>query len=116
MAATWRGYLSHIIPPLLERDKKFSFFAFSIVDVRATPDLRLATIIICDSQKECPKLLSYLNKLAPQIQHKLAPFITAKYVPSIRFVFDLHSKHDQKMRELMSAIQKDLDNNVKDPE
>ncbi len=89
---------------------------FSIVDVRSTPDLRLATVVICDRQKECPKLLSYLNKIAPQIQHRLAPFITAKYVPKIRFVFDLQSKHDQKMRDLMAFIQKDLGHDAKDLE
>jgi ribosome-binding factor A len=109
VASTLRGHLSHIIPELLQWDKKFKPSDFVIVDVRMTSDLRLATLVVDDYNKESMVLLRYLNGLAHQIQHKLAPHITGKYVPKVRFVFDVRQKKEQEMLELMRSIGKDLE-------
>jgi ribosome-binding factor A len=109
VASTLRGHLSQIIPELLQWEKKFTSLDFSIVDVRMTSDLRLATLVIQDNNKESPVLLRYLNALAPHIQHKLAPHITGKYVPKVRFVFDVKQKKEKEMIDLMRSISKDLE-------
>jgi len=114
VGATLRGYLSQIIPETMQWDKKFTASDFYIVEVRMSPDLRLATVAICDHNKESAPLLKYLNTLTPNIQYKLAPYITGKYVPKIRFVFDHQIKKEQDMINLMQSIRKDLESNETD--
>jgi ribosome-binding factor A len=114
VAATLRGYLAYIIPEVMQWNKKFTPSDFHLVDVRMTPDLRLATLVIFDNNKESVTLLKYLNELAPNIQYKLAPHITGKYVPKVRFVFDRQIKREQEMLDLMESIRKDLETEEKD--
>jgi ribosome-binding factor A len=114
VAATLRGYLAHIIPEVMQWNKKFTPSDFHLVDVRMTPDLRLATLVIFDNNKESLTLLKYLNELAPNIQYKLAPHITGKYVPKVCFVFDRQIKREQEMLDLMESIRKDLETEEKD--
>lgn len=109
VAATLRGYLAQIIPEVMQWDKKFTPADFFLVDVRMTSDLRLATLVIDDKGKESQVLLRYLNALAPNIQYKLAPHITGKYVPKVRFVFDRHLKKEKEMLDLMQSIRRDLE-------
>lgn|GEM_PF-4781654 len=114
VAATLRTYLAHIIPEAMQWDNQFSPSDFYLTDVRMSPDLRLATLVIFDHDKESAVLLRHLNTLAPNIQYKLAPHMTGKYVPKIRFVFDRQMKKEQEMRHLMQSISKDLDSDEKD--
>ena len=114
VAATLRGYLAHIIPEVMQWDTRFSPSDFYLTDVRMSPDLRLATLVIWDHHKESPLLLRHLNTLAPTIQYKLAPHITGKYVPKVRFVLDNQIKKEQEMRNLMLSIAQDLEQDKTD--
>ena len=61
----------------------------TIIDVKISVDLKIATIFITSLKKDIEnELIELLNYLAPEYRKKLTSRVKLKYIPTIRFVID----------------------------
>jgi ribosome-binding factor A len=110
VAANVRTHLASLLPSLLQWDPVLEKASVRITHVRMSPDLRHAFVFVFlgdEKDQEAP-LLSQLQKLAAPLQKKLAPFITHKFIPIIKFCADHQLQEHEQMRNIFHKIQKDI--------
>lgn len=101
--------LSLLLPKVLEWDKTFSKNFPSIVRVELNGDGRLAKIYVRFPQKSTLEILRRLRSHEGALRHALAPLITNKILPSVRFYIDEQLEKEQVMAALWSTIHADLE-------
>lgn len=104
---------SLIIPLIRELVRDHPFLKEKTIEwgeVRLTPDLRIATISVSLSEQfahDLPQILAALKPLTFQLQKKIAPYVTNKCVPRIRFVAHKKGPYDQNIEQLLMSVQRD---------
>lgn len=94
-----RGEVFH---PTLER------FIFTVLDVKTTANLKLATIFINPVDEKLDKnLVTTLNILAPEYRKKLCGRVQLKFIPQIRFEIDKYIDDKINIEKLLEKLNVD---------
>lgn len=98
-----RDEISFIIQRGL-KDPRVGFASITRVDVSA--DIRYATayVSVFGTDDEQSESLVALNNAAGYIRHELAPKLTMRSVPVIRFMLDRSMEHAENVQRLLSEI------------
>ena len=102
----------HLLAQVLERgelrDPDLQGAPITVTEVRATPDLKHASIYVMPlggdmGGDECVKALTALNRAKSFLRHQVAKALSMKYVPDLHFkldeTFDEASHINQLMRD-----------------
>ena len=102
----------HLLAQVLERgelrDPDLQSTPITVTEVRATPDLKHASIYVMPlggnmAGDECAKALAALNRAKGFLRHQVAKALSMKYVPDLHFkldeTFDEASHINQLMRD-----------------
>lgn len=115
--------IRHAIDDILRRedlrDPDLARASITVSEVRASPDLRQATVYCAPlgaSVGAAPggagaDAIRALNRAAPHIRHLLASRIDMKFTPSLRFVLDDSFAEARRVDELLARpeVRRDLD-------
>lgn len=98
-----RDEISFIIQRGL-KDPRVGFASITRVDVSA--DIRYATayVSVFGTDEEQSESLVALNNAAGYIRHELAPKLSLRSVPVIRFTLDRSMEHAENVQRLLSEI------------
>ena len=101
-----RTQLARILPSALEWDPILKEASLTVLVVRMSSDLRLATVTLgrqsmTDSLAE-KKILLRLKERVPQIRKQLARAVQLRFVPDVRFRFE--AKDDETLSILLQQI------------
>jgi len=100
--------IRHVLALVLERgdlrDPDLQGAPITVTEVRATPDLKHASIYVMPlGGDECTKALAALNRAKSFLRHQVAKALHLKYVPALHFrldeTFDEASHINQLMRD-----------------
>lgn len=113
VSALLKSHLSSILSSLTQTSS-LARYRITITEVRISADLRKALVLVMPgfqkegiSAPETQQLIRHLKELTPQIQKRLAPLITFKSVPFLKFSLDESIDQQQKIHDLFRNI---LDN------
>lgn len=86
------------------KDPRIGFSSITRVDV--SPDIRYATVFVSvlGTEDEQSETLVALNNASGFIRHELAPKLTMRSIPSIRFRLDKSMEHAENVQRLLSEI------------
>ncbi len=86
------------------KDPRIGFASITRVDV--SPDIRYATVFVSvlGTEDEQSETLVALNNASGLIRHELAPKLTMRSIPSIRFRLDRSMEHAENVQRLLSEI------------
>jgi ribosome-binding factor A len=88
-----------VFHPALEK------FTFTVLDVKTSVDLKIATIFINPVDEKLDKdLIAALNVLAPEYRRKLCSRVQLKFIPQIRFEIDKHIDDRIHLEKLLDKI------------
>jgi ribosome-binding factor A len=77
----------------------------TVTHVSVGPDLRQATVSVIplgfESEEDMAGIVKTLNEITPQVRHAIAPKITFKNVPSLRFKLDTSFSYGAKIDALL---------------
>ena len=109
VASVLRGHLARVLPEVIRWDPFWQGREFSFIDVRMSSDLRLATVLVDFPEKGQEEVcLRHLRSLSPLVQKKIAPLITGRFVPQLRFLRDPRPQHHRVMETVFRSIAEDL--------
>ncbi len=99
--------IRHALADILMRgdtgDPELEKLAISVVEVQMSPDLKIATAYVRGLvMGEDKKILAALNRNTKYIRGLLAPRITSKYMPVIRFRIDTALEYATKIDALLA--------------
>lgn len=81
--------------------------SITVTCVNVSPDLRNGRVAVVplgvDSAEEKANIISLLNEISPQIRHAIAPKITFKNVPTLRFEIDTSFDYGAKIDALLRS-------------
>ena len=81
----------------------------TVTKTKVSPDLKIATVYYTvlgdDEQKKKSK--EVLNKSLNFIRNELKPYITARWLPELRFFYDDSMEYAQHINELLQKIKND---------
>ena len=98
-----RTTLAQLLPRVIKDPRVGSPELISVVEVRATPDLRHATVYVAGPQ-ECELDVSALAHAAGFLRRELARRVNLKYVPELRFELDGVSVAAARIEEILEEI------------
>jgi len=83
----------HALSAVLDRggfhDPDLADVSITVTEVEMSPDLRLATVhVVPLGGVDGELIVAALNRAAPAVRHQLAPAMTLKFHPAIRFSLD----------------------------
>jgi ribosome-binding factor A len=91
--------MGEVFHPALEK------FTFTVLDVKTSADLKIATIFINPVDEKLDKdLVAALNVLAPEYRKKLCGRVQLKYIPQVRFEIDKHIDDRIHLEKLLDKI------------
>jgi ribosome-binding factor A len=80
--------------------------SITVTCVTVGSDLRQATVFILPlgiyEEGKIEAIIGYLNEIASQIRHAIAPKITFKYVPQLKFQEDVSFSYGAKIEALLN--------------
>ncbi len=98
-----RHALSDIIMRGDTGDPELEKLAVSVVEVQMSPDLRIATAYVRGLVKDHDKaVLAALERNTKYIRGLVAPRVSMKYMPEIRFRIDTALEYAQKIDDLLA--------------
>ncbi|MBX7146597.1 MAG: 30S ribosome-binding factor RbfA [Alphaproteobacteria bacterium] len=114
-----RHALSHIVMHSKPKDPDLLEVNVTIMEVRVTPDLKLATVYVMPFvYKNSPELLiDALNRAAPYYRRQISAEVKLRFIPVLRFVLDQsleYAKHiDMLLKKSLTkqSTHKDPDEN-----
>ena len=87
--------MRHALSRLLERgairDPELAGLPITIAEVAMSPDLRTATVYVLPLGAEAAQTetaVAALNRAGPALRRMLAPMVSLKFLPGLRFVAD----------------------------
>ena len=84
-------------------DPELEKLAVSVVEVQMSPDLRIATAYVRGLVKDHDKaVLAALERNTKYIRGLVAPRVSMKYMPEIRFRIDTALEYAQKIDDLLA--------------
>lgn len=98
--------LRHALCSILERDElrdpELAGAPVTVTEVRASPDLRNATVFVVPLGGEGgPEVVSALRRAAPFLRRRLGDSVDLRYVPALQFEADSSFDHAQRIEELL---------------
>ena len=91
--------MGEVFHPALEK------FTFTVLDVKTSADLKIATIFINPVDEKLDKdLVVALNVLAPEYRKKLCGRVQLKFIPQVRFEIDKHIDDRIHLEKLLDKI------------
>ena len=109
-AATLQSMIMPLLRDLFRHHPLYKQQQIDWGQVQLSPDLRVATISVAvppEAKNQLPQVLAALKPLAFVLQKKIAPHVTGKSVPRIRFVADQRMGRGDSVEQLLMAVQKD---------
>src|SRR5262249_5716825 len=108
--------IRHAMSELLVRsamgDSVLDSRTITIPEVRMSPDLKLATILVMPlGGKGIPEVLAALDRHKKHLRAEIARHINLKFAPEIRFQADPRFDYDEKIGALLELpqVKRDLD-------
>ena len=112
-----RHALSEILSRGEVRDPGLSGRVITIPEVRMSPDLKVATVLVMPlGGRETEGVLAGLEREQRHLRGELARRVKLKFVPEVRFVPDTRFDDAERIDELLGspAVRRDLDGNDED--
>jgi len=105
-----RQSLAEIIAREL-KDPRLDLTLISITEVDVSPDLRTARvhISVMSPDDQARDAITALNHSRGYIRRLLAPRLTLRHIPTLRFELDTRIAEDQRVSQLINAIATDTD-------
>ncbi len=83
----------------------------TITQVKVSPDLRIASIYytVLGNEKQKAKSKEVLKRSTSFIRNEIKPFITARWLPELRFFYDERLEYAEHINDLLKSIKHDSD-------
>lgn len=96
----------HALSMVLERgaiyDPDLAGVSITVTEVEMSPDLRVAKAhVVPLGGDDGPRIVEALNRAAPAVRHLMAPAMTLKFMPSVRFELDTTFDEAGRIGELL---------------
>ena len=81
----------------------------TVTRTKVSPDLKIATVYytVLGDDEQKGKSKAVLDKSVYFIRNELKPYITARWLPELRFFYDDSMEYAQHINELLQKIKKD---------
>lgn len=112
MAELIRHAMSELLVRSAMGDSVLDSRTITIPEVRMSPDLKLATILVMPlGGKGIPEVLAALDRHKKHLRAEIARHINLKFAPEIRFQADPRFDYDEKIGALLELpqVKRDLD-------